>query len=71
MSNILDGFVERLYVQVIDPKSNTLGLNEQVTFGGKSLNYSIISKFNYENANLDICEFVASKGKSDFQKDKH
>jgi len=70
-NKLVRGGDQELYVQVIDPKSNTLGLNEQVTFGGKSLNYSIISKFNYENANLDICEFVASKGKSDFQKGRY
>lgn len=62
---------QELYVQVIDPKNNTLGLNDQVTFGGKTLNYSIISKFNYEKASLDVCEFVASKGKSEFQKGRY
>jgi hypothetical protein len=62
---------QELYVQVIDPKSNTLGLNEQVSFGDKTLNYSIISKFNYENTNLDICEFVASKEKADFEKGRY
>ncbi|MCB0387756.1 MAG: chromosome partitioning protein ParA [Winogradskyella sp.] len=49
---------QELYVQVIDPKNNTLGVNEQVQFGEKTLNYSLVSKFNYENANLNICEFV-------------
>ncbi|MFV9550963.1 chromosome partitioning protein ParA [Algibacter sp. PT7-4] len=62
---------EELYVQVIDPKNNTLGLNEQVTFGEKTLNYSMISKFNYENANLNICEFVASKGEKKFEKGRY
>lgn len=62
---------QELYVQVIDPKSNTIGLNEQVRFGNKTVNYSTISKFNYENANLDICEFVASKGKSEFEKGRY
>lgn len=62
---------QELYVQVIDPKNNTLGLNEQVKFGSKTLNYSIISKFNYENTSLDVCEFVASKGKSEFQKGRY
>ena len=62
---------QELYVQVIDPKNNTLGLNDQVTFGGKTLKYSIISKFNYEKASLDVCEFVASKGKSEFQKGRY
>lgn len=53
---------QELYVQVIDSKNNTLGLNEQVSFGEKTLNYSLISKFNYENANLNICEFITSSG---------
>lgn len=60
---------QELYIQVIDPKNNTLGLNEQVQFGEKTLNYSVISKFNYENANLNICEFVTSKG--DFEKGRY
>lgn len=62
---------QELYVQVIDPKSNTLGLNEQIVFGDKALNYSIISKFNYENSSLDVCEFVASKGTAEFQKGRY
>ncbi|WNH10192.1 chromosome partitioning protein ParA [Thalassobellus suaedae] len=62
---------QELYVQVIDPKNNTLGLNEQVQFDEKTLNYSIISKFNYENSSLNICEFVASKGNSDFAKGRY
>ena len=62
---------QELYVQVIDPKNKTLGLNQQVTFGEKTFNYSIISKFNYENDNLNVCEFVASKGKSDFEKGRY
>ncbi|NMH88157.1 chromosome partitioning protein ParA [Flavivirga algicola] len=62
---------QELYVQVIDPKNNTLGLNEQVQFNEKTLSYSIISKFNYENASLNICEFVASKGKKNFEKGRY
>ncbi|WP_341214553.1 chromosome partitioning protein ParA [uncultured Wocania sp.] len=62
---------QELYVQVIDPKNNTLGSNEQVQFGEKTLNYSIISKFNYENGSLNICEFVASKGKESFEKGRY
>ncbi|MFD1613924.1 chromosome partitioning protein ParA [Gelatiniphilus marinus] len=62
---------QELYVQVIDPKNNTLGSNEQVQFGDKTLNYSIISKFNYENGSLNICEFVASKGKEKFEKGRY
>ncbi|GAA4969831.1 chromosome partitioning protein ParA [Algibacter aquimarinus] len=62
---------QELYVQVIDPKNNTLGLNEQVQFEDKTLNYSIISKFNYENGSLNICEFVASKGEDNFEKGRY
>ena len=62
---------QELYIQVIDPKNNTLGANEQVTFGEKTLNYSMISKFNYENESLNICEFVASKGSSNFEKGRY
>ena len=46
---------KELYVQVLDPKDNVLGVNEQIQFGDKVLNYSLISKFNYENRNLNIC----------------
>jgi regulator of replication initiation timing len=60
---------QELYVQVIDPKNNTLGANEQVVFGEKTLNYSIISKFNYENSSLNICEFVTGNG--DFEKGRY
>ena len=62
---------QELYVQVIDPKNNTLGLNEQVQFDEKTLNYSIVSKFNYENTNLNICEFVASRGEEKFAKGRY
>ena len=53
---------KELYVQVLDPSDNVLGVNEQIQFGDTVLNYSIVSKFNYENKNLNICEFVAPKG---------
>lgn len=62
---------QELYVQVIDPKNNTLGANEQVMFDDTAVNYSIISKFNYENESLDICEFVASKGDKHFEKGRY
>ena len=58
---------QELYVQVVSPKNNVLGSNDQVQFGNKTINYSIISKFNYENNNLNICEFVASKGDNNFE----
>lgn len=53
---------KELYVQVTDSKGNILGANEQVTVGEETVNYSIISKFNYENRSLNICEFVSPNG---------
>ncbi|MBT8265175.1 MAG: chromosome partitioning protein ParA [Bacteroidia bacterium] len=50
---------KEFFVQVIDPKNNVLGLNQQIQFDEKVLNYSLVSKFNYENANLDVCEFIS------------
>ncbi|WP_044398104.1 hypothetical protein [Lacinutrix sp. Hel_I_90] len=57
---------KELYVQVIDPKNNILGANEQITFGEETLSYSVISKFNYENESLPICEYV-SRASEDFE----
>ncbi len=62
---------KELYVQVIDPKNNILGANEQIKFGEQILNYSIISKFNYENGNLDICEFITNNTDDDFEKGRY
>lgn len=70
-NNLVQAGDQELYVQVIDPKSNTLGANEQVTFGDKTVNYSMISKFNYESASLNVCEFVASKGSAEFEKGRY
>lgn len=60
-NNLIESGDKSLYVQVIDPLNNVLGVNQQVSFEDKSLNYSLISTFNYENKNLDVCEFVTSK----------
>lgn len=70
-NNLVQAGDQELYVQVIDPKSNTLGANEQVTFEDKTLNYSIVSKFNYENSSLNICEFVESNTSEDFEKGRY
>ncbi|WP_055437337.1 hypothetical protein [Lacinutrix algicola] len=56
---------KELFVQVIDPKNNILGSNEQVVFGEETLNYSLISKFSYENQSLPICEYITKKDKND------
>jgi tetratricopeptide (TPR) repeat protein len=60
---------KELYVQVLDPNGVVLGTNEQVQFDDNVINYSIISKFNYENKNLNICEFIAPN--NEFAKGKY
>jgi len=60
---------KELYVQVLDPSNTVLGANEQVQFGENVINYSVISKFNYENKNLNICEFISPNDK--FEKGKY
>lgn len=62
---------QELYIQVIDPNSTTLGLNNQVNFDGKPIKYSVISKFNYEKNSLDICEFIGTEGKKKFEKGRY
>ena len=62
---------QELYIQVIDPNNNILGVNEQVQFGEQTLNYSVISKFNYENNSLDVCEFVLDRGEDTFEKGRY
>ncbi len=60
---------KELYIQVLDPKNNVLGANEQIQFADQVLNYSVVSKFNYENKNLNICEFVAPN--DEFEKGRY
>lgn len=68
-NNLIQPGEQQFYVQVIDPKNNILGENNVVEFeGDKVLNYSTISTFNYENENLDICEFVATNENGRFEK---
>ena len=62
---------KELYVQVIDPNNNVLGANDQVQFEDQVLNYSLISRFNYENRNLNICEYVAALEDSKFEKGRY
>jgi regulator of replication initiation timing len=62
---------KELYVQVIDPQDNVLGSNDQVQFEEQVLNYSLISRFNYENRNLNICEFVTPDQDTKFEKGRY
>jgi hypothetical protein len=70
-STLVQSGDQELYIQVLDPNNNVLGANEQAQFEEESINYSLISKFNYENANLNVCEFVASKGDNNFAKGRY
>jgi hypothetical protein len=36
-----------------------LGSNDQIQFEDQVLNYSLISRFNYENRNLNVCEYIS------------
>ena len=62
---------KELYVQVIDPNNNVLGSNNQIEFDEQVLNYSLISRFNYENRNLNICEFVTPNSDEAFEKGRY
>jgi len=62
---------KEFFVQVLDPMSNVLGLNEQISFEDNVLNYSLISKFNYESSNLDVCEFIEARGAAKFAKGRY
>ncbi|WP_179354415.1 chromosome partitioning protein ParA [Winogradskyella vidalii] len=62
---------KELYVQVIDPLNNVLGANDQIEFEDQILNYSLISRFNYENRNLNICEYVAPPEDSKFESGRY
>lgn len=67
-NKLLQSGYKKLYIQVIDPKKNTLGLDKQIEIGSKRLNYSMVSIFNYLNSNLNICEFVHKKNNTAFDK---
>lgn len=62
-NDLVESGDKALYVQVIDPKNNVLGLNNELVFNEDVLNYSLISSFNYEKNNLDICEYISSDEK--------
>ncbi len=68
---LADSGDKELYVQVIDPNNNVLGSNNQIEFDEQVLNYSLISRFNYENRNLNICEFIAPDEDEKFSKGRY
>ena len=46
-NSLVEAGDQELYIQVIDPKNNVIGVNEQIQFEEETLNYSVVSKFNY------------------------
>ena len=48
------------YVQVVSPNGITLGDNETVTVGDKTINYSAVKRFLYERNPVDVCEYISS-----------
>lgn len=56
------------YIQLINPQGNVLGDGATITNeNGGSQEYSKETAFYYENANLDVCDYI-SKPAGDFQK---
>ncbi len=70
-NNLTEAGDKELYVQVIDPNNNVLGANDQVQFEDQVLNYSLISRFNYENRNLNICEYVSTLDDTKFEQGRY
>ncbi|MBT8258706.1 MAG: chromosome partitioning protein ParA [Bacteroidia bacterium] len=70
-NSLVESGDKEFFVQVIDPKNNVIGLNQQIQFEEKVLNYSLVSKFNYENMNLDVCEFITAAENEDFEKGRY
>lgn len=53
---------KQLFVQVVDPQKQVLGVNQEYSNGEETIRYSTISKFYYDNEALDICENVGPSG---------
>ena len=51
------------YVQVVSPNGITLGDNETVTVGDKTINYSAVKIFLYERNHVDVCDYISSVNK--------
>lgn len=50
------------YVQLIAPNGITLGENGTTSVGDVTVNYSVATRFIYENKNIDVCDFVPKSG---------
>ena len=58
-NKMADSGNSHLYIQVLSPYHVSLGKNALLSKGDKTINYSIVSEFIYENTNLDVCEFIS------------
>lgn len=56
---------KNFYIQLISPSGVTLGENNSTSMNEKTIIYSTVSNFIYENKKLDVCEFVAKSGEFD------
>ncbi|MDG1044143.1 MAG: hypothetical protein P8O88_04555 [Flavobacteriaceae bacterium] len=55
------------YIEVLDPQGNVMGDAQTVSVdSGATLNYSKSTEFLYENASIDVCDYVSAEG--DFAK---
>lgn len=60
-NSIAEAGDRELMVQVIDPNNITLGENQTLQFENDVVvNYSIASKFYFDNKSLDVCEFITA-----------
>lgn len=50
------------YIQLVDPNGITLGENGTTSVGDNTVNYSVATRFIYENKNIDVCDFVSKSG---------
>ncbi|EPD27488.1 hypothetical protein SAMN05444420_1075 [Capnocytophaga granulosa] len=48
------------YVQVLSPNGITLGDNDTVSVGERTVNYSAMKEFLYERNPVDVCEYISS-----------
>jgi uncharacterized protein (DUF3084 family) len=50
------------YVQIIDAKSNIMGIKQVKYFGDKSIDYSFETKVKFNNKSVDVCNFLDNNG---------
>ena len=48
------------YVQILSPNGITLGDNDTVSVGERTVNYSAMKEFLYERNPVDVCEYISS-----------